>query len=54
MLGGVAAGLASYFGIDVTIVRLVWILLLVPGGLPGFVPYVILWVIMPSEETASG
>ena len=49
MIGGVAAGLANYFGIDVTIVRVVWVLLLFPGGLPGFLPYLILWVIMPAE-----
>jgi phage shock protein PspC (stress-responsive transcriptional regulator) len=49
MIGGVAAGLANYFGIDVTLVRVVWVLLLFPGGLPGILPYLILWVIMPAE-----
>jgi phage shock protein C len=49
MIGGVAAGLANYFGIDVTLVRVIWVLLLFPGGLPGFLPYVILWFIMPAE-----
>ena len=50
MIGGVAAGIANYFGIDVTIVRVIWALLLLPGGLPGFIPYVVLWIIMPAER----
>lgn len=50
MIAGVAQGIANYLGINVAIVRIVWILLLLPGGLPGLVPYLILWAIMPSEE----
>jgi phage shock protein C len=50
VLAGVAAGLANYFGINVTLVRIVWILLLLPGGLPGLIPYLLLWAIMPSED----
>jgi phage shock protein C len=50
MLAGVCLGLANYFNIDVTIVRVIWILLLLPGGLPGLLPYIILWVLMPSEH----
>jgi phage shock protein C len=51
VVGGVAAGLAEYFNIDVTIVRIIWIFLLMPGGLPGFIPYMILWFIIPNEGT---
>ncbi len=50
ILGGVALGIANYFNLDVTLVRIIWILLLIPGGLPGFIPYVICWVLMPSES----
>jgi phage shock protein C len=53
MIGGVAAGLANYFHINVVFVRLVWVLLLLPGGLPGILPYIILWILMPSEKEAS-
>lgn len=49
-VGGVAQALANYFDIDVTLVRAFWILLLLPGGLPGLIPYVILWLVIPSEE----
>ena len=50
VIGGVALALANYFSIDVTVVRIIWIFLLVPGGLPGILPYIILWVIIPSEN----
>ncbi len=47
MIAGVAGGLAETFGLPVWFVRLIWLILLVPGGLPGFLPYVILWVVLP-------
>ncbi|HHY76814.1 MAG TPA: PspC domain-containing protein [Firmicutes bacterium] len=48
VLGGVAAGLAEYFDIDVTIMRLVFALLLVtnPNMIIG---YVLAWIIIPEE-----
>ncbi len=49
IIGGVAGGLAERFGAPVWLVRLIWILLLLPGGLPGVVPYVLLWIIVPLE-----
>ena len=52
MIAGVAAGLASYFNIDVTLVRLGWVFLFLPGGLPGLVPYIICWIVIPSEAQA--
>ena len=51
-VAGVCAGLAEYFNIDPTIVRVVFVLLLLPGGLPGILPYVLLWVIVPVEPYA--
>lgn len=50
MIAGVCAGLANYFGIDVTIVRIIWVLLLLPGGFPGLLPYIVLWILMPEEK----
>lgn len=50
MIAGVAAGLARRFGISVLIVRLIWILLLLPGGVPGLLPYIVLWILVPSER----
>jgi phage shock protein C len=48
-IGGVAAAFANYFDVDVTLVRIIWILLLLPGGLPGFLPYIICWIMIPAE-----
>lgn len=45
-VAGVAAGLADYFNIDVTLVRLGFVLLALMGG-PGLLIYVVLWVVMP-------
>jgi len=49
MLGGVCAGLGKYFGIDPTIVRLIFVLLLISGG-SGVFLYLILWIVMPRED----
>lgn len=51
IIAGVAAGLANYFHIPATIVRIAFLLALLPGGLPGILLYVLLWIIMPSEQT---
>lgn len=50
VLAGVCLGLANYLRVDPTIVRIVFFILLIPGGLPGLLPYVLLWVLMPSEK----
>jgi phage shock protein C len=49
MIAGVCGGLAEYFNIDPVIVRLIALLLLLPGGLPGLLPYFILWVVVPKK-----
>jgi phage shock protein C len=46
-IAGVCGGIAEYFAIDPVIVRIIAVILLLPGGLPGFVPYVVLWIIVP-------
>jgi len=50
VIGGVAMGLANYLEVDVTVVRIIWLLLLLPGGLPGLIPYLLFWFAMPSES----
>lgn len=48
VIGGVCAGLADYFGIDISIVRLVFLLtLILKGG--GMLIYVILWIVLPKK-----
>lgn len=50
VLAGVAGGMADYFGVDVVFVRLVWAFLLLPGGLPGLIPYLLCWLVIPEEK----
>ena len=45
-LGGVCAGLADYFDMDVTLVRVLWLLVVLCGG-TGILLYVILWIVLP-------
>ena len=47
-IAGVCAGIAVYFNIDPTIVRLLWIALTLAGG-AGIILYLIAWIIMPVE-----
>lgn len=47
-LCGVCGGIAEYFGIDSTLVRLVWVLISIPtGGFPGLFAYIIACMIIP-------
>lgn len=48
-VAGICIGIANYMGIDVTVVRIVWIFLLLPGGAPGLIPYLLLWLVVPEE-----
>ncbi|MBV8205818.1 MAG: PspC domain-containing protein [Acidobacteria bacterium] len=48
-IGGVALGMAQYFGEDVTIVRLIWVLALLLTLPLAFFGYIICWIIIPEE-----
>ncbi len=50
MIGGVSGAFANYFNIDVVLIRLIWIFLLIPGGFPGIIPYIICWIVIPEEN----
>ena len=49
MIGGVCAGLAEYFHVDPTLVRLLFVILALGGGM-GVPLYIIAWIIMPQDE----
>ncbi|WP_297904990.1 PspC domain-containing protein [uncultured Parabacteroides sp.] len=49
MIGGVCAGLAEYLGIDPTVVRVAWVLMVFFAGF-GILLYIILWLIMPKQQ----
>lgn len=53
MLGGVCAGLANYFDIDPTLVRLAFVGLFFLGAGSPFLIYLVLWLIMPEEGSIS-
>jgi phage shock protein PspC (stress-responsive transcriptional regulator) len=50
MIAGVAAGIAEFFDVDVTIVRIVIAVFTVFGG-AGIALYIAGWLLMPNEGT---
>ena len=46
IIGGVCAGVAQFFGIEVGKIRLIWIILTLLGT-AGFWIYLILWIFLP-------
>jgi len=50
-IAGVAAGLADYFDLDPTIVRVVWLLAILFAG-TGLIAYLILWIALPPGPQA--
>ena len=50
MLAGVCTGLGRYLGIDTTIVRIIFVLLAL-FAMGGVLLYLILWLIMPMDNS---
>lgn len=53
MIGGVAAGLGHYFGIDAIWLRLILVVLVFAGFGSGIIAYIVLWIVMPEAITTS-
>lgn len=49
IIAGVCGGLGDFFGINPLWFRLAFLIALIPGGVPGILAYLILWVIIPKE-----
>lgn len=49
MLAGICGGLSEFFGVSSFWFRLAFLLALIPGGVPGILVYIIMWMIVPSE-----
>jgi phage shock protein C len=49
MIGGVATGLAEYFDIDVTLVRVLFLVALF-APIPAIIPYIAFWIAMPAKQ----
>ncbi|HHT43446.1 MAG TPA: PspC domain-containing protein [Firmicutes bacterium] len=49
-IGGVCGGIAAYFNVDPTIVRLIWAILAFAYG-TGVFAYILAWIIIPDESS---
>jgi phage shock protein PspC (stress-responsive transcriptional regulator) len=49
MLGGVCAGLAEYFNVDPTLIRVIAVLLFFTP-LPAFLAYLVIWALVPERK----
>jgi len=49
VIAGVCGGLGEFFGINPVVFRILFVLLALPGGAPGLLPYLILWLVMPER-----
>ena len=50
-IAGVCGGFADYLDMDVTLVRLIWLMLIFVGGW-GLIGYIVAWIIMPTQPLA--
>ena len=51
MIAGVCGGIAEFLGWDPTLVRLLYVLVsIISAAFPGIIVYIILWIIMPTEN----
>ena len=51
MVAGIASGLGEYFGLDVTLLRVLFVVFAIFGG-AGLVIYIVMWIIVPEEGAA--
>ena len=52
-IAGVCGGIGEYLNVDPTIVRILFLFLLLPGGVPGILLYALLWLLIPNERQAT-
>lgn len=50
VLGGVASGMAAYFGIEASVMRILFVLLVLLAG-TGVIAYIVLWIILPEASS---
>ena len=49
-IAGVCGGLAEYFGMDASIVRIIWLLATIFTAFAGVLMYIILMLVMPAQK----
>jgi phage shock protein C len=55
MIAGVVGGLAEYFGVDPTLLRVVYVVgSIVSAAFPGLLVYLLLWLLIPEAEDRAG
>ena len=52
IIAGVASGVANYFNLDPTIVRVLWVATILFGGF-GVIVYIIMWIVVPEAGNTS-
>jgi phage shock protein C len=53
-IAGVCAGFARYFGLDVTLIRVLWVVITVfPLPFFGLVSYIVAWIVMPKDPVTA-
>jgi phage shock protein C len=52
IIAGVCAGFARYFGVDATLVRLLWVLAFCLAG-TGLLAYLVCWLVIPRENAVT-
>lgn len=50
IISGVCGGLGAFFDVSPWWFRILFILLAMPGGLPGVLPYVVMWLVVPKKK----
>lgn len=50
IIAGVCGGLGEFFGVNPWLFRIIFLILLLPGGLPGLLPYLLLWISIPPKR----
>lgn len=49
IIAGVCGGLGTFFGLRPLWFRLLFVLLMLPGGVPGVLIYLVLWLVIPRK-----
>ena len=51
MIGGVVSGLANYFGLDISLARIIYVVgSICSAAFPGLLVYLLMWIVIPEEE----
>jgi phage shock protein C len=50
VLAGVCGGLSEFFGISAFWFRLGFFIAFIPGGVPGILLYILMWIIIPPQS----